>query len=194
VPMPLEDWGVRMERKQGVFKVSNDGFALTPQSVDGLAPARYGVSTESVGGGCLVADHPVLDLTRAMSGNLEAKVREPGTIRGHADAGMEVILIPEDFAEGWSWLPAAWFAQRLFGSSLHFNTQQFGGDNGPFLPHVRMAAANADGKFEFKHVPAGMYRISVRAAGPALDWQGMKQVEITAAGVAEVELAVPPAR
>ncbi len=191
--MPLEDWGVRMARRQSPFLISSAGVALAPQSFDGLAPARYGVSTESVGGGCLVADHPVLDLTQALSGNLEAKVREPGTLRGHADAGAELILIPEDFAEGWSYLPSMWFLEVPFGADLHFRQQAIWQGGGPFLPHSRMAAANTDGHFEFRYVPAGMYRVAFRAAGPLTDWQATKRVEITAAGIAAVEIATPGA-
>ncbi len=187
--MPLEDWGVRMARRQSPFLINNDGAAFAPQSLDGLAPARYGVNTD--GGACLVADHPVLDLTHVLSGNMEAKVREPGTVRGHADAGVELILIPGDFAEGWSYLPAMWFLEEPFGAMLHFRQQALWAGGGPFLPHVRVTVANVDGHFEFKHVPAGMYRISVRAAGPASDRQATKRVDVTASGVAETELASP---
>lgn len=61
-------------------------------------------------------------------------------------------------------------------------------DSGPYPPHVRITAADAEGRFEFNRVPAGGYRIAVRPAGPAPDWQGMKRIDVTPAGVSEKEL------
>ena len=187
--MPLEDWGVPLERLQGVVKIGNDGASLSPEAIDGLAPARYGVSVEN-GNACRVADNPVLDLANALAGSVEAKMREPGTVKGLAETGSEVILIPDDFTEGWSYLPAMWFAELPFGAGLHFREQaNWGGGGSP--PQVHTAVADTAGHFEFKYVPAGSYHIGLRSAGPAPDRQTMKQIDVPPAGIAEADLVGP---
>lgn len=115
-------------------------------------------------------------------------MRESGTVRGSARAGSEVILIPDDFAEGWSYLPAYWFDELPFGAQLHFRRQALFGGGGPYLPHVRIAVADTEGHVEFKYVPAGSYHIGLRATGPAPDRQTMKQIDVPPAGIAEADL------
>ena len=94
--MPLEDWGARLERSQPVVKVSNDRVTLSPEAIDGLAPAEYGVSVEGLEE-CFVADNPVLDLTKVLAGSVEASMRQSGVVKGFAETGSEVILIPGGF-------------------------------------------------------------------------------------------------
>ncbi len=187
--MPIEDWGVDLKRRaSGVNRISDNGSLLVPESTDGLAPAKYGVSVESRG--CLVADDPVLDLTKALTGSVEATINEPGTVRGRAEAGTEVILIPEDFAEGWSYARDEWFSESAFGAELYFRLQGFATIDDENPPHVRITVANTEGYFEFGHVPVGGYRIGLRAAGSPTDGKGMKEIQVSPAGITEADLTV----
>jgi len=111
-------------------------------------------------------------------------MREAGAVRGSAEAGAEVILMPDDLAEGWSFLPSNWFSEVPFGGQLSFRLQAFLGkdDAGPLLPHVRMAVSDADGHFEFIHVPPGGYHIG-------LSGKEKKRIDVPPSGVAEIGLA-----
>jgi hypothetical protein len=186
--MPLEDWGINLERTVPTVKIGENANSGVPESADGLAPARYGVSVDNPSGACLIAENPVLDLAKVLAGSVEAKVRAPGTVKGNAEPGAEVILIPDDFAEGWSYLPEKWFSRQPFGARTQLRLRSLVGSE-PTVPHVRVAVADAEGHFKFDGVPTGSYHIGLRAAGPAPDRQTMKPIDVPPAGVAEITLA-----
>jgi len=175
--MPLEDWGIRLERSLNQVKIGNEPSKSSPEAIDGLAPAKYGVSLRDPGGNCLLAEDPVLDVTRSQTGSVEGNVLEPGTLKGAADAGSEVALIPDDFAEGWSYLPADWFSELPYIGGFRFLTWEH-------IPRVRLVVANAEGHFEFAHVPAGSYKVGIHG-------QEMKPIDIPPAGSVEIVLTVP---
>ena len=200
---PLEDWGVNLERKQPQVRIVAGDALLSPEPIDGLAPAKYGASNGF--GTCLIADDPVLDLSKIPTGAIEAKVNRPGTVKGHAgvpgdaDSPWEVILIPDDFTAGMPLMPANWFRGPGPKRPAAFVVQaQFyltGG--GGYLPYVRIATVAHDAHFEFDDVPAGRYRIAVRPVDPAIrypeltDWQGMKRVDVPAEGTLEIDPELP---
>jgi hypothetical protein len=195
----LEDWGVNLERKQDLVQLTLQELPPSPQFMLGLAPARYGLSARMLQG-CRLRSQSILDLSRDAPANVEAQVMEPGTIRGHAgipgqSGAWEVLLIPDDFTEGLSFLPANWFS----GSPANeFGWGSFWGIDGPgWLPYIRAATVNPDNSFEFAKAPAGHYRIAVRSADPAgpkpkvVGWRDLKRIELSPSGRVEVDLALP---
>jgi hypothetical protein len=186
-----------VERFLPSITITQEGRAPSREYPDGLAPARYGLSSEN--SDCLIAGRPLLDLSNAWAGIIEVKVTTPGVIRGHAAGSVgqstewEVILIPDDFTEGWAYLPARWFSESVFGAELLFQAQ---GAHRPraYVPHVRMSALDGVGHFEFTDVPAGNYRIGMRSTvtGPALvGWRDMNRVEVPSGGITETVVAIP---
>jgi len=198
----LEDWGVNLERKQDVVQVTLQELRPSPQFMLGLAPARYGVSARMIQG-CRVRNQSVLDLSKIAPASVEAQVMEPGTIRGHAgitrqqSGSWEVLLIPDDFTEGLSFLPANWFSGS--NTIIEFGWGSFWGIDGPgSLPYIRTAIVNPDSSFEFSKVPAGHYRITVRSTDIAapnpkvLGWRDLKKIELSpTTRIAEVDLTLP---
>ena len=65
---------------------------------------------------------------------------------------------------------------------------------GSYLPYIRIALVGPDARFEFGAVPAGRYRIALRADGPGSNWQDMKPIEVAPGRVAEIDLPVPSGR
>jgi hypothetical protein len=201
---PVEDWGVNLERKLQQVKIVDDGTPPSPEPIDGLAPARYGITIHS--GECLIAGHPVLDLSDRPTGGVEAKVNEPGIIRGHAGVPGDrpsprvVILIPDDFTEGLPLLPANWFrgpsgwstgGAEYGAAGFAVQSQFYLAGRGGYLPYVRIYTVEPDAHFEIANVPAGRYRIALRTAEPAPESQDMQRVEIPPGGVAEIDLPEP---
>jgi len=129
---------------------------------------------------------------------------EPGTIRGHAGlpgrqpSDWEVLLIPDDFTEGLSFLPANWFAKSDSGEASGWGWGTFFGTDGPgWLPYVRAVTVSPDSSFEFRRVQAGHYRVTIRPADGAMpnlkpvEWRDLKRIELLPVGTTEVDLTLP---
>jgi hypothetical protein len=198
---PLEDWGVNLERMKERVSVTLRDLAPSPEFMAGLAPARYGVDVRAILG-CRLQNQSVLDLRNKAPANADAQVMEPGTIGGHARLAegqmgtWEVLLIPDDMAEGLSFLPANWF--RDPAPDLEFGWGSFWGIYGPEqLPYIHAAPVNHDGSFEFGHVGAGHYRVVLRSADPGVpnlnaSGEDLKRIEVPAAGRVEIDLTTAP--
>lgn len=193
----IEDWGVDLQRRQSLVQITLQEAQPAPEFVSGLAPARYVVSVGTIAG-CRLRNEPVLDMSDGSPANAEVQVMEPGTISGHAILptevfdGWEVLLIPDDFAEGLPLLPANWFSES--NPTLLFVWGSYWGVYGPgLLPFIRSAAISTGGSFRFPRVPAGHYRIALRSADPttpgrSLEWRDLKQVDLQPSGSTFVDL------
>jgi hypothetical protein len=75
---------------------------------------------------------------------------------------------------------------KRLGAQKSFRMQSFSGayDTVAFIPHVRMAVADAEGHFEFIHVPPGGYRIGLSS-------QDMKRIDVPPSGEVSIGLAAP---
>lgn len=194
---PIEDWGVNLERKRNLVQITLQDALPLAEFMPGLAPTRYAVSAELIIG-CRLRGQPVLDMSGGGLTGVQAEVMEPGIIRGRAEVAYaaqprewEVLLIPDDFAEGLAFLPGNWFRSQNAG--IRFGWGRHWDVDGPgWLPYLRIGMVQQDWSFEFRKVPAGHYRIAVRStdlrsADPnSTPLRGFTRVNLPAGGVVEL--------
>ena len=192
---PLEDWGVNLERTRELVKVGLSSEPPWPEFINGLPPSKFGIGQRSE---CEVLNRPLLDLTNTRAGNVEVPMAAPGSVRGHVlkpnnDPGnWEVMLLPDDFAEGWPFLPITWFESPLANGGFYF-----GGDTPGSFPYVRISVLDSEAAFNFTNVPAGRYHIAVRSADlPAAipnptRWHEMQQIEVQSSVITTMDPTIP---